>query len=120
MSKAWAGIALLGSSATLLCCVIPVLLVALGFGASVAGAFAALPQLALIGEHKGIIFTVAGMLVGSAFWMRSRPAAQVCPVDPVLAAACMKTRKLSTIFLCTATLIYVGALFFVYALPHLL
>ncbi|MEN9530564.1 MAG: hypothetical protein RI932_2437 [Pseudomonadota bacterium] len=120
MSKTWAGFALLGSSATLLCCVIPALLVGLGFGASVAGAFAAFPQLALIGNYKGSIFIAAGMLIAASLWARSRPAAQVCPADPVLAAACMKTRKVAGRLLWTAALIYTAALFFVYALPHLL
>jgi mercuric ion transport protein len=120
MSKTWAGLALLGSTATLLCCVIPALLVALGFGASVAGVFAALPQLSLVSDHKGAIFTAAGALIALAFWARSRPEAQVCPTDPALAKACIRTRRFSAALLWFATLLYSGALFFVYALPHLL
>lgn len=119
MSKMWSGIALLGSSATLVCCVIPALLVTLGFGATLAGAISAIPQLTLFSENKGFVFAVAGALVALSIWARSRPEAQTCPSDPALARACMRARRTSKALLISAVCIYAGALFFVYVLPLL-
>lgn len=119
MSRVWSGLALLGSSATLVCCVIPAILVALGFGATVAGAISAIPQLTLLSENKALVFGLAGVLIGLSFWARSRPEAQSCPSDPELARACMRARRTSKVLLIASACIYVGALFFVYALPRL-
>lgn len=120
MSRLWSGFALLGSTATLLCCVIPALLVALGFGASLASLFTSLPQLTLLSEYKGLIFLCAGLLIGGAYWMRTRPAAQVCPTDPQLARACMKSRRVSAVLFWSALGLYLAAGFFVFLLPAIL
>lgn len=117
MSKIWSGFALLGSSATLVCCVIPALLVTLGFGATLAGAIAAVPQLTLLSEYKGVVFALSGALIGFSFWVRSRPEAQTCPSDPQLARACLQAKRTSKALFIASVCIYVGALFFVYALP---
>ncbi len=119
MSKLWSGIALLGSSATLVCCVIPALFVTLGFGATLAGAIAAVPQLTLLSENKGLVFGLAGALIALSFWARSRPEAQTCPSDPTLARACMRARRTSKALLTSSLGIYAVALFFVYVLPLL-
>jgi hypothetical protein len=120
MSKAWAGIALLGSSATLVCCVIPALLVALGFGATLAGAISAFPQLTLLSEYKSVIFVLAGLLIAAAIWSRSRPEAQSCPSEPALALACMRSKRIMRIVLFTALAIYTISIVFVYVIPTIL
>ena len=89
--------ALLTSSATLICCVMPAVLVALGAGAALAGLVTAVPQLVWLSEHKPLLFSVAGVLVvlsGVALWYgRALP----CPTDPVAARSCQRLRRLSAV-----------------------
>ncbi len=56
--------ALLASSGTLVCCVLPALMVALGAGATLAGLVTAVPQLIWLSEHKVEVFTVAAVAPG--------------------------------------------------------
>ncbi|NBO39307.1 hypothetical protein EBU99_12075 [bacterium] len=120
MSKFWGTLALLGSSATLVCCVIPALMVALGFGAAVAGTIAAVPQLTVLSEHKGIVFLIAGLILAGASYARNRPEAQTCPSDPVLAKACMRSKKLGGVLFKIGVLFYFASLLFVFVLPKLM
>ena len=85
--------ALLASSATLVCCVLPALLVALGAGAALAGLVTAVPQLVWLSGHKSLVFGVAIALLaisGAALWYgRSLP----CPSDPEAARSCRRLRR---------------------------
>ena len=87
--------ALLASSATLVCCVLPAMLVALGAGAALAGLVTAVPQLIWLSEHKPLVFGVAAALLavsGLALWYgRSLP----CPSDPEAARSCRRLRRIS-------------------------
>ena len=87
--------ALLASSATLVCCVLPAMLVALGAGAALAGLVTAVPQLIWLSEHKALVFGVAAVLLavsGFALWYgRSLP----CPADPEAARSCRRLRRIS-------------------------
>lgn len=89
--------ALLTSSATLVCCVLPAVLVALGAGAALAGLVTAVPQLIWLSEHKPLVFGLAGVLLvvsGAALWYgKSLP----CPTEPVAARACRRLRRLSAV-----------------------
>ena len=73
--------ALLTSSATLVCCVLPAVLVALGAGAALAGLVTALPQLIWMSEHKALVFGIAldWLAISGASLVRSilRPRAVV-------------------------------------------
>lgn len=120
MNRLWGFLALAGSSATLVCCVIPAALVALGFGASLAGAISAVPQLTVLSENKLTIFGLAGLILLLASYVRSRPEAQTCPSDPALAAACLQSKKWGKRLLGLASVIYVGSLLFVFVLPALM
>ena len=88
--------ALLASSATLVCCVLPTVLVALGAGAALAGLVTAVPQLIWLSEHKPLVFGVAAALLavsGLALWYgRSLP----CPSDPEAARSCWRLRRISS------------------------
>lgn len=104
--------ALLASGGTLVCCVLPAVMVALGAGAALAGLVTAVPQLVWLSAHKAGVFAVAfGMLAlcGGLLWRaRNLP----CPADPALAQACTRLRRASVILWvvalsCTA----LGALF---------
>ena len=55
--------ALLASTATLVCCVLPAVLVALGAGAALASLVTAVPQLIWLSAHKPIVFATAGALL---------------------------------------------------------
>jgi hypothetical protein len=88
---------LLASSTTLLCCVLPAVLVSLGAGAVVVGLVSAVPQLVWLSEHKVLVFGVAALFLavsGVLLWrVRSLP----CPTDPVLARSCTRLRRISQV-----------------------
>jgi len=109
--------ALLTSSATLVCCVLPAVLVALGAGAALAGLVTAVPQLIWLSEHKPLVFGVAGGLLivsGAVLWYgRSLP----CPTDPDAARACRRLRRLSAILYGLAVAISAVGAAFAFILP---
>src|SRR5471032_2384228 len=87
--------ALLASTATLVCCVLPAVLVTLGAGAALAGLVTAVPQLIWLSEHKPLVFGIAIAFLavsGVALWYgRSLP----CPSDPEAARSCRRLRRVS-------------------------
>lgn len=110
---------LVASGGTLVCCVLPAVMVALGAGAALAGLVTAVPQLIWLSEHKAGVFTVAFAMLalsGALLWRaRSLP----CPADQELARTCTRLRRTSSwlwsiALFCTA----VGALF-AFVLPRL-
>ena len=111
--------ALLASSATLVCCVLPAALVALGAGAALAGLVTAVPQLIWLSEHKGLVFGLAATLLavsGVALWYgRSRP----CPTDPDAAQACRRLRRTSAVLSGLAVATFALGVFFAFVLPVL-
>jgi hypothetical protein len=110
--------ALLTSSATLVCCVLPAVLVSLGAGAALAGLVTAVPQLIWLSEHKPLVFgAAAGLLVASgvALWYgRSLP----CPADPVAAQSCRRLRRWSAILYGLAIASFVAGVVFAFVLPE--
>jgi hypothetical protein len=87
----------LASTAALVCCVLPAVLVTLGAGAVLVGLVSSFPQLVWLSEHKVGVFAVAGGLLavsGATIWRaRSLP----CPVEPAAARACMRLRRVSAV-----------------------
>lgn len=87
--------ALLSSVATLVCCVLPAVLVALGAGATLAGIVTAVPQLVWLSTQKPLVFGIAGTLLvesGLSLWQaRILP----YPVHRQLASSCRMLRRLS-------------------------
>lgn len=109
--------ALLASSATLLCCVLPAVLVSFGAGAVLVGLVAAVPQLVWLSEHKALVFGVAaGLLLvsGSLLWNARR---LPCPIDPVAARTCATLRKASMWLYGVATIAYLIGATFAFVLP---
>ena len=103
---------LIASSTTLVCCVLPAVLVSLGAGAVVVGLVSAVPQLIWLSEHKPLVLGIAGVLLvlsGAMLWhARSLP----CPTDPMLARSCTRLRRLSHgLYGVSAALFIVGATF---------
>ena len=110
--------ALLASSATLVCCVLPAMLVALGAGAALAGLVTAVPQLIWLSEHKGLVFGVAGALLlvsGAMLWVNRRAP---CPADPKLAEACTRLRRLSRVIYGVALACFFMGTTFAFLLPR--
>jgi hypothetical protein len=69
------------SSATLVCCVLPAALVAVG--AALAALVTAIPQLVWLSEHKSLVFGVAGSLLaisGISLWITRRALVLLCPI----------------------------------------
>ncbi len=87
---------LLASGATLLCCVLPAVLVSLGAGATLVSLVSAVPQLVWLSEQKLFVFAVAGGLLLASGLMIWRARRLPCPVDPVAARTCMRLRRINT------------------------
>jgi mercuric ion transport protein len=96
--RTWGWMLLVTTSATLVCCAIPIVLVTLGMGAAVAALASAAPWLISMSLYKIWIFAVSGVLIGGAVWMVYRPG-RACPADPELAAACAAADRWNRRFL---------------------
>lgn len=86
---------LLASSATLVCCVLPAVLVSVGAGATLVGLVSAFPQLVWLSEHKALVFGIAGALLlgsGVLLWRARR---LPCPAEPATARSCTRLRRIS-------------------------
>jgi len=81
---------LFASTGTLICCALPILLVTLGMGATVAALTGSLPILVTLSQNKEWIFAGSGVLLGVTGWLIYR-SGRACPADPVLAALCRRT-----------------------------
>lgn len=111
--------ALLSSAATLVCCVLPAVLVALGAGATLAGLVSAVPQLIWLSAHKALVFgTAAALLIASglSLWHARR---LPCPTDPNLARSCAALRRVSLVLYSVASLSFVISALFAFGLPLL-
>jgi hypothetical protein len=111
--------ALLASSATLVCCVLPAVFVAIGAGAALAGLVTAVPQLIWLSEHKPLVFIVAGALLtvsGISLWFGRRAP---CPADPSLARSCQRLRRFSAVIYTIALISFLLGGAFAFVLPRL-
>jgi hypothetical protein len=88
-------ITLAASSGTLVCCVLPAVMVALGAGASLAGLVTSFPQLIWLSEHKPLVFGTAFALLALSGVVQWRARSLPCPADPQLAATCTRLRRAS-------------------------
>jgi hypothetical protein len=103
---------LLASSATLVCCVLPAVLVSLGAGAALVGLVSAFPQLVWLSEHKGWVFGIAGVLLAASGAMLWHARRLPCPVDPAAARSCMRLRRISAaVYSVAAVSFLIGATF---------
>ena len=87
--KTWSWLLLFTTSGTLICCAIPITLVSLGMGATVASMAATAPWLVALSMHKGWVFGLSAGLIALSAWSVYRPG-RACPIDPELAAACAR------------------------------
>jgi len=108
---------LLATTGTLLCCVLPAVLVSVGAGAVLVGLVSTFPQLVWLSEHKALVFGIAGLLLaisGGLIWRgRSLP----CPVDPAAARSCTRLRRLSAAVYAIAVVCFAVGVTFAFVLP---
>jgi hypothetical protein len=109
--------ALIAASGTLVCCVLPAIMVALGAGATLASLVVAVPQLVWLSQHKVLVFGSAGILLlvaGFAVWNARRAP---CPMDPALAAHCKRLRGASLVAYSAAAGLFLMGTLFAFVLP---
>ncbi len=82
---------LFASSGTLICCALPIILVSLGLGATVAALTSDFPLLVTIAEYKTWVFVGSGGLLLVSGWLMYR-SRRTCPTEPELARLCQKTQ----------------------------
>ena len=106
------------SLSTLICCALPALFVMLGAGAAFASLLGVFPQLIWFSENKGIVFTVAGVLLFANLLLRTFVPPQ-CPADPKLAAECGRAQRVSGAILYFSIGAYLVGAFFAFVAPLL-
>ena len=110
---------LLSSAGTLVCCVLPAVLVTLGAGAALAGLVTAIPQLVWLSEHKPLVFGIAFALLiasGIATWYsRTLP----CPTEPVAAESCQRLRRVNVALYSIAVVSFALGITCAFVLPRL-
>jgi hypothetical protein len=112
--------ALLASGATLVCCVLPAVLVSLGAGAVLIGLVSAFPQLVWLSEHKVAVFGVAALLLagsGALLWHSRR---LPCPIDPAAARSCTRLRRISAVLYGVSTVAFCIGAAFAFVVPRLM
>lgn len=102
------GFSFLLSTATLLCCTLPILLITLGLGTTLAAITSQWTVLPLLSAHKFWIFFISGIILLIADIVANRPQTS-CPVDPEQAKKCMRVRQFhKTLFWSAVTLWAIG------------
>ena len=85
-------ITLFATMGTLVCCALPITLVALGMGATMASLVSNVPFLVTLSQHKILVFGISAALLALSGWLLYR-SGRACPTDPQLAALCERTQK---------------------------
>src|SRR6056300_1824178 len=113
-------LSLFTSTGTILCCALPALLVTIGAGAALSSVISVFPQIVWVSKYKVYIFTAAFILIVLSGYLQWYARKLPCPSDKLLAAQCMRARKLSLkiYFISVVTLIIGFA--FAFVLPYLL
>jgi hypothetical protein len=112
--------ALFASSTTLVCCVLPAVLVSLGAGAALAGLVSTVPQIVWLSEHKTAVFGAAAIALLIAGFMLWRARTLPCPADPQAARSCRRLRRVSVILYAVAAGAYLLGVLFAFALPAIM
>ncbi|VAW59532.1 hypothetical protein MNBD_GAMMA11-2915 [hydrothermal vent metagenome] len=90
-SQGLSWLTLFASSGTLICCALPIILVTLGLGATVASLTSTLPFLIALSQHKIWVFVFSGAMLITSGWVIYRNH-QSCPADPHQAKICNATK----------------------------
>ncbi len=110
-------LALFATTGTLVCCAIPIMLVTLGMGATVAALTSNFPLLITLSQYKTTVFTASGLLLGLSGWLLYRPG-RACPTDPSLAEYCNRAQLWNRRLLWSSAIVWGIGFFAAYlALP---
>ncbi len=82
-----------------------------------AGLVTNFPQIVWLSEHKIGLFLVAGIMLVGAGALQWRARSLPCPADPALAAACMRTRKISAGIYWFSVAMFAIGFFFAFIAP---
>jgi hypothetical protein len=110
---------LLASGTTLVCCVLPAVLVSLGAGGTMVALVSAVPQLVWLSERKSVVFSIAALLLISGAMLLWRARSQPCPADAVAAGACRRLRRIANGVYAAAVILFLIGATFTYVLPAL-
>ncbi|MDA1034083.1 MAG: hypothetical protein O2959_00860 [Proteobacteria bacterium] len=111
---------LLTSSGTILCCALPVLLVTIGAGAALSSLISTFPQIVWVSKYKEYIFTVAFILIILSGYFQWHSRKLPCPANKLLAAQCLRARKLSLVIYFVSVVILTIGFTFAFILPYLM
>lgn len=111
---------LLASTTTLVCCVLPAVLVSVGAGAVMIGLVSAFPQLVWLSEHKALVFGIAGVLLAASGAMIWRARSLPCPIDPAAARSCTRLRRISAWLYGVSLAAFAAGAVFAFVIPALL
>jgi len=118
--RRWGVLLLLVSAPTLICCALPIVLISLGFGATVASLYSEhLPFLQWFGFNSTIVFSISFGILALSGWVLFK-SNQSCPADPALAKACNTARKWNKYFWYGASILWVLGAFMTFVLPILI
>ena len=117
--RTWSWLLLFTTSGTLLCCALPIALVSLGMGATVATMASSAPWLIALSQYKLWMFLFSGILIALSMYAVYRPG-RSCPADPVLAAACEHADKWNRRFIILSGGMWAVGFIAAYALPLIL
>jgi hypothetical protein len=110
-------VSLLASTSTWICCALPILLVTMGAGATLASITRRIPLLTDLGIYKNWMFAISGILLVTAAGLTWRSGLH-CPTDPVLAQQCERVRRWNKIILWVSMIVWsIGFLAAYLALP---
>lgn len=109
--RKWGWLVLLTTSTTLVCCVIPIVLVSLGMGAVVASLYGKFTVLTFIGRNDNAALAVTSVILLLAGWALYRPG-RTCPADPVLAEQCRNADRWNHRLFVVSCIIWLIGLFF--------
>lgn len=88
----FAWLTLFTTMGTIVCCALPITLVAFGMGATMASLVSSVPFLVTLSQHKMLVFTISGAMLILSRWILYRPG-RTCPTEPKLAELCRKAEK---------------------------
>ena len=108
-------ITLFTSSATLICCALPALLISLGMGAVMAGLVSNIPQLVILSKYKIYLFIIAGIMLLISYFIHIKN--NSCPIDKEKAKYCAKLKKFNKVILFLSISLYITGVLFAYIIP---
>lgn len=103
------------TSSTLLCCTLPIILVSVGLGATVASLNYNIPGLVFMAENKVWTLVFSAFLLVFLAWLIWRPN-QTCPADLKLAASCKKAKTWNKRIFTVSVFIWCIGIFFSFLL----